>query len=92
MGFHLLRWAAGFTPRQPQDQVDASSSEEPKRCPSSGPTFELISIYVDLKEALSEGSWYQMRNAVRKLRQLRIDMGYSKAEEREGRIEETSVD
>jgi len=48
-------------------------------------TFELISIYLDFEEALSQRSWARMKQAVRELRQRRTDMGYSKAEEREAR-------
>jgi hypothetical protein len=47
--------------------------------------FELISIYLDFQEAVSQRNWDQMRQIIRELRQLRTGMGYSQAEERETR-------
>ena len=51
-------------------------------------TFELISIYLDFEEALSQRSWARMRQAVWELRQLRAVMGYSQAQERKARRNE----
>lgn len=48
-------------------------------------TFELIGIYLDFEEAQSQRNWDQMRKAVRELRQLRTEKGYSQAEERAAR-------
>ena len=48
--------------------------------------FELIGIYMDFAEARAISDWRCMRLAITELRQLRAEMNFSQAEEKEFRV------
>ncbi len=53
--------------------------------------FELIGIYLDFEDARTAGDWPRMRLAIAELRQLRVEMNISQAEEREIRGQQEEV-